>query len=597
MKVKWAGFVFALACPVIASAQEVTLDAPGADDRLMDLLRSAALTLELDPAEGADPQDYVAAARADYRRLLTALYSDGYYSGTISIRVDGREADSIAPLDAPARVSRIAINVTPGPQFVFGRTEINPLAPDTALPDSFAPGEPARADEIRQAVRAAITSWREAGHAKAETAGQQITARHPQQVLDAQVQIAPGPQLTFGAVTISGNNLVRTSAIRRIAGVPEGEVFTPQALDDAAARLRETGAFASVALVESDTIGAGNTLPIDLQVSEAKLRRLGAGVEYSSVDGLTVSSYFLHRNALGGAERFRADIEIAGIGGETGGTDYSISSSLGIPAIYKTETDFLATASISREDEPDYLVDKVSVETRLSRDIPGDKTAVIGVGVLAAHEETAAGQRDYILLTFPLEGTIDKRDDPTNAKNGYYVNLELTPFLGILGDATGGLVYADARAYRSFGTDDRFTLAARTQLGSVIGPDETEAPAEFLFFSGGGGTVRGQGYKSLGLDTTIDGTPVTTGGTSFAGVQLEARVDVTERIGVVGFYDYGYVGASALPLRDGQSHAGAGLGIRYDTGIGPIRLDVGTPTTGDRAYDSVQVYIGIGQSF
>ncbi len=74
-------------------------------------------------------------------------------------------------------------------------------------------------------------------------------------------------------------------------------------------------------------------------------------------------------------------------------------------------------------------------------------------------------------------------------------------------------------------------------------------------------------------------------------------MDVTDTIGVVGFYDVGYIGAEAMPLQNGDWHAGAGIGLRYDTGIGPIRLDLATPVGGDTGGSALQGYIGIGQSF
>ena len=131
----------------------------------------------------------------------------------------------------------------------------------------------------------------------------------------------------------------------------------------------------------------------------------------------------------------------------------------------------------------------------------------------------------------------------------------------------------------------------------MLGANALDAPADFLFFSGGGGSVRGQPYNDLGIDTALIGATVRRGGLSFVGAQLETRYGVTDSIGVVGFYDIGFIGKTSDPFGEGDWHAGAGLGIRYNTGIGPIRLDIATPTTGDRAGERVEVYIGIGQSF
>ena len=580
-----------------AIAQSITLDVGDAGSGLRGDIEAASLTYALREEEAPAPQDIVAAARADYRRILTALYASGYYSGTISIKVNGREAEGIAPLDAPSRINSVDITVVRGSRFNFGTATVAPVPPETELPERFATGEPARTRVIRESVRTGVNAWRDLGYAKAQTASQNIVARHADNALDVSVTLNPGQRLTFGNLSISGNEDVRTSAIARIAGFPTGEIFSPDAVTKVERRLRRTGAFDSVAITESDAIGPNATLPFALQVAESKPRRFGFGLELSSIEGLQVSSFWMHRNAFGGAERFRVEGEVSGIGGGTGGVDYKLGTSLSVPAIYGPETDFLATATLSRLDEPEFLLDSVATEASLTRLISDDLTANVGIGLLAAREETDLGVREYVLLTFPVGLELERRDDPTNPKSGYYIDLDATPFVALRGAGDGGRIYADVRGYTSFGENDRFTIAARGQLGSVLGVDVLTAPADFLFYSGGGGTVRGQPYQSLGL-TTVDGADsVETGGLSFVGAQLEARVGVTDNIGVVGFYDYGFVGASATPLEDGEWHAGTGIGVRYDTGIGPIRFDIGTPANGDGAFSSVEVYIGIGQAF
>jgi len=156
----------------------------------------------------------------------------------------------------------------------------------------------------------------------------------------------------------------------------------------------------------------------------------------------------------------------------------------------------------------------------------------LGVGLFQVREQTESETREYRLLTLPFGVEWDKRDSETNTKSGYYLDLDLTPFVGLQGIGNGTRVFADTRGYASVGPDQKVTLAGRSMIGSLIGVEPEDAPADFLFFSGGG--------------------------------------------------DFGYVGDTSTPLREGDWHAGTGLGVRYQTGIGPIRLDVGTPATGDK---------------
>ena len=574
-------------CASSVAAQEVQL----VSDAARSALNAASLLRALD--DTAAPQDYIAAARADYRRLLTALYAEGYYAGTISITVDGIEASNIAPLAAPNAIGTVVITVIPGTRFTFGDVQIAPLPPQTTISEDLGPRQTARSAAIRSAVSSGLGSWRDLGFAKVRVADQSIIARHADAKLDVTVALNPGPRLRFGELAISGNETVSDARIRQIAGLPTGAVYAPSEIAAAERRLRRTGTFESVALTESDQIGPGDTLPINAQLSEAKPRRIGFGLELSTIEGLTVSTFWLHRNFLGGAERFRADAEISGITGETGGTDYSLGGTFTRPATFGPDTEYFLTGRISREDEPEFLLDKIALETGFTRILSDDLTVRAGVGVLRAREETALETREYTLLTLPLDATLDRRDDASNARDGYYVDLGATPFVSTDGEISGMQLYGDTRGYLSFGEEDWLTLAGRVQIGSVLGAGLTEAPADFLFYSGGGGTVRGQPYQSLGIDG-VDGT---TGGTSFIGAQLEARFVVRENISLVGFYDFGQVGETQTPGDGGDWHAGAGFGLRYDTGIGPIRLDLGTQASGDNAGDDLQVYIGIGQAF
>lgn len=578
--------------PAAAIAQDVQLDLSGGSDGLRQTLQAASLTMSLEESGGGAAQDYVAAARADYRRLLTGLYSEGYYGGVISITVDGEEASRIDPLVPRGRVSRVVLTVTAGPRFTFGQAGIAPLAPGTTLPEAFATGRTARSSVIGDAAGAAVNGWRAVGRPLAETADQSITARHPDRQLDAVITVAPGPELTFGAIAVEGNDAVRSERILAIAGIP-ARVYDPALIDRAEENLRRTGAFSSATVLEGDAPD-GKTLPLTISVVEQTPRRIGAGAEFSSVSGLTLSGYWLHRNLLGGAERFRVDGRITGLSGSTGGTDYSLGAAFLRPASYRQDTDTYVTATLGQLDEPSFFQRDLAFEAGRIRRIHDDVVLEYGLGFSAGEVSDDLGDRTYSLFYLPLEGTMDRRDDTFDAKDGYYANLQIVPFVGFGGTDNGVRMLGDGRVYRSFGADDRVTLAARGQFGAVLGAEAGTIPSSYLFYSGGGGTVRGQAYQSLGVDL---GGGNEIGGVTFAGAQLEARVGVTDNIGVVGFYDAGFVGADEFALTGGDWHAGAGLGLRYDTGIGPIRLDVAVPTTGARAGETVEVYIGIGQSF
>lgn len=582
-------------CVGAASAQDVTISVKGGDSGLKKLLKKSSLALSLSESEDAHTsQDYIAGARADYKRLLTSLYTQGYYSGQISIKIDGHEAATIPPLNAPKTIRKIAISVDPGPRFKFGTAKVAPLAPDTTLPDNFAKGKTAKTGLIQDAAKDAVTAWRDASHAKAKVQTSNITANHPARTVNADIAIAPGPALRFGELSVTGTTKVSAKRIVQIAGLPTGEAYSPHQLDLAANRLRRTGTFQSVSMIEADAYTPDLRLPFTAQIADRKPRRIGAGVEYSNLDGLTVSAFWLHRNFLGGAEQFRVSGKVAGMTADWNGVDYKLAAEFSRPGTFGPENTFFATAKADIVNDPNLTLKGIKTEIGMRRIVDENFTISAGLGLEHAAVTDDLGKRQYTIFTLPIESSLDNRDNDKDPRSGYYIHAKLTPFLAVDGVDNGVRAYGDGRYYLSFGENDRVTLAARAQLGSVIGPDLADAPADYLFFSGGGGTVRGQKYQSLGV-TLPSGQTV--GGRSFAGASLEARIRTGGSLGFVGFYDIGYVGADATPMTNGNYQDGVGLGVRYDTTLGPIRFDVATPASGDNAGKNVQLYIGIGQAF
>ena len=323
--------ILALASPATA-LDSFAFRTPGAPDDLRDRLSAASLLNGLSDEGVDDPQELLAGARAEYSRLLGALYAAGYYGAVIRVTVDGREAAEIPPLATLPRVSRIIVEVQPGPRYDFSRATASPLAPATELPEGFRTNQPGGTTVIRQAAEAAVDGWRNVGHAKARISGQSIVADHNARRVAADLRLDPGPRLRFGDLIIRGAERTRTERVREIAGLRSGSIFDPKELEKSAARLRRTGVFRSVALTEAETANPDGTLDILLRLAEERRRRYGVGLEYSTVDGLAASAFWMHRNLFGGAERLRIEGEWASIDGGTGGMDYSLGVRLDRPA-------------------------------------------------------------------------------------------------------------------------------------------------------------------------------------------------------------------------------------------------------------------------
>lgn len=569
-------------------AAEVRLTVSGGADTLQDDLRAASRLVSLGEPSTQSAQDVIAAARSDYSRLLAALYERGYFGPVLSIRLDGVEAADLSPFRGGTAFQTVEIAVEPGRAFRLGQAQIAPLAPRTEVPEEFAPGGPATTPLLRRTAEAGISGWRDAGHAAAVIADQSITARQADAELDVDIRLDPGPLAIFGTLTPTGQERMREDRIRRIAGLPSGTQFDPATLDRVAGRLRDTGAFSSVALTEQP-IAEDGTLDLQAELVEAPLRRLGFGAQVSSNDGVGLSAYWLHRNLFGGAERLRLDAEVSGLGGENGGYDALLSAHYSRPASLTPDTTLEFGVTLEHLDEVTFTDDRIALSAGLSRWFSETLDGSLAIELSRSEVTDAFSTRGVTMLSLPAALTWDNRDDAFDPRNGAYAELGVAPFA--MEDGSGGVrLDLDTRGYMGFGENDRTRLAARLQLGTVDGGAVATLPPDWLYFSGGAGTVRGQSYQSLGA---VQGG-VQTGGRSFAGVSLELRQDIIGNWGAALFADAGYVSTDAYWSGSSGWHSGAGLGVRYDTPVGPIRFDLAAPLNDT---GGVSFYIGIGQAF
>ncbi|WP_353472834.1 BamA/TamA family outer membrane protein [Salipiger sp. H15] len=567
---------------------------PDLDQDIQDKITAYSALVKTKTDGKTEGPDVMAAALSDYGIIVETLYGSGYYGPEVSIRIDGREAADIPLLSTPQQVNRVDVLVRHGPSFKFSKAEVTPLAPGTDLPEDFRAGQRARADTISGAAQAAVDGWRNIGYPKADLTREDITANHETRRVSAEMGVTTGPRLRFGRILNVGKSNVRGAALRRIAGLPTGEIYDPQQVKDAVDRLTRTGTFATVTLREKDQPNADGTLDYTLDVVDSKPRRIGAGAEISSLEGLSLTGYWLHRNILGGAERLRFDASITDITDQPDTLDYTLTGRLDVPAVIGPETNGYFETELQHLQEPNYDLDSIELTLGITRQLTEYLYTEIGVGYLYSETKDDLGDRTFELLTLPMKAEYDRRDNEFDPRHGFYILTEATPFMNLRDDPNGARLYGDFRGYLALGARERSVLAGRVMLGSVVGPDIDQTPPDYLFYSGGAGTVRGQPYQSLAIDL---GNGDSIGGRSFAGLSAEFRQDIGESLGAVLFYDAGYIGRDSTPGGDdGEWHAGAGLGVRYKTGIGPLRFDVAMPAGGDTG-EGVQIYLGIGQAF
>ncbi len=587
-----------------------TLQIETGDDALRRRVESAS-ALWSDRAEPASGRaGLISRARGDYRRLLAALYAEGYYGGEISIRIGGREAaDMTLAEDIPADVP-VVIAVDPGPTFTFRRTEIvngppfgNTRPEDAVDPPSsvgFARHEPARAGAVGAASTLAVDQWRQLSRAKARETDREIVADHTASRVDVTLTIDPGAEARYGPVRVTGNRRTDAGFIAFMADLPEGDSFDPDDVRAAEDRLARLGIFSSIRLEEAEEIGPDGRLPFTLTVEERRPRTFGFGATYSTLEGLGLSAYAMHRNLFGRAERLRLDASVARLGRTSSAEDfdYNLGLSFTRPGVITPDTNFNASVVARKLTLDNYDEESITGRVGLSQSFGGWLTGEGFLEVSHARYVDDFGIRRFFTVAGVGRAEYDRRDDRLDATQGYYLAADLRPAYEFEFGNPSLRGTLEGRAYRGFGSDNRFVLAGRARVGSYLGPSVEESPPDQLFFAGGGGSIRGYEFRSIGIETTdADGNDITQGGKGVFEASAEARARLWGNFGGVVFVDAGVVTEDTSLSGADKLRFGAGVGLRYYTGFGPLRIDLAAPIDPRPQDPDVALYIGIGQAF
>lgn len=597
----------------------VSIKVAGGPDALAAKMRASSQLVQL----AKEPPDSLLAlerrARADVASAENLLHSQGYYDGTASFEMNGEAA--------PVAVSLL---LTPGERYVLGRADVyyqpEPQVPsffrnrrkeigfwglETALapPPSFpavlpgvAVGKPVAADALLAAMDALPDALRRQGYPLAVVADSSFTLDRQARLLNADILVRSGPPALMGRIEVRGAKEVNEEYVRRLAPWNPGEdPWDADMVEEYANKLRALGLFRTVRtkpLEEHLARGAGRegaaVLPLEVEVAEAPFHSVGASARYDTDTGIGVEGMWENRNVFGNGEKLTLTAPVAT---ETQGLKAAFEK----PAFLAREQRLLINGSTLRENTSAYEKmagnGSAEVERRLSRHWWGSAGLGGESGSIKDNERDARG---YGFLGPRAGLRRDTRNNILNPSDGSELSLKFKPYTGFYGEsfnvATGVLTASGYYApFRKNGLpDDKLVLAAKVEAGALAGASLRTIPASLRYYTGGAGSVRGYAYQSLGPRDS-EGEPL--GGRSYQVVNLEARYKITEDIGLVPFLDGGMVYRDELPRILGDMSWGTGLGLRYYTPIGPVRLDVGFPLQPIDGDPPVQVYVSIGQSF
>ncbi len=538
-------------------------------------------------------------ARDDRDRILAALYENARYGGTVEITIAGTNLDNLPPdpVFADGVAVPVSIAVTAGPVFKLGTVRFEgDIANRNPATYGLPEGGEAGSAVILKAAERLLADLKEEGRPLAEITERSVVANHATNTVDVTIVAKGGPVADVGAVSVNGTKDVDAGFVADYSRLNAGKPYSPEDIRRASERLRQLGVFSSVTIKEATKLAPDGTIPMTIQVSEGKMRYFGVGAQVSTTDGLGLQGYWGHRNLFGRAESLRIEGSVNRIGEtqELDKLDYSTAILFSKPGAFGPASTFSASVKASLLDPDAYKATIVAGAVGATFELNPQTTVSGGLDLTYAKITDAFGNRNYLTSSIPLEYVRDTRTDKLNATDGYRVSVSARPSYEIEEGTIFSSFETSAAGYYSMDAENRFVLAGKIAAGTLVGGSGlADIPADRRFYLGGGGSVRGYSYQEIS-PRRADGA--ITGGRSYVNGSVETRIAVTDTIGIVPFADFGAVGSGSTPDFS-DVRAGAGVGLRYATPFGPIRLDVAVPLNPYPGGTSYGIYAGIGQSF
>jgi len=592
-------FVMAL-LPGQALALDYAVRVDGLDDQpdLAQLILDASLLEQL--REDGAPSLFALRRRAtdDLERVQAALRSRGFYDGAATIEVE--EPDAANPV--------AVIKAETGPLYTIGSVYIEgpdgqPLSLLSPDDQPLKPGQPALSSAVLEAEPAGLSALRGQGYAFATAEPRRVTVNHESRKMNVWFRYKPGPLVKLGKIRLSGLDQVEPVAVMRRIGLEEGETYSPGKLGGARGRINGLNTFSSVEvrLDEVETVPEGATevtLPVAINVEERPARIIGGAVTASTDEGAGVEARWSHRNILGQAERLDIVANVGRLGAQSGqGIDYGLSANLSKPDFLSLDQTLKLGASYIQENPEAYERQAIELTAGLERPLFANATGTTAVklAIEDVKDNDDVESEQFITLSFPNSLNIDTTDDILDPSKGYAVDILAEPVLSTTDPTNSYLITkVQGRAYWEAIEEKRLILAIRGGIGSILGSSTDNIPANRRFYAGGDGSVRGYADQSVGPRDS-DNDP--SGGRSLIELGTEARIRITEDIGIVPFVDAGIVTEESFVDFSETPRVGAGLGLRYFTGFGPLRVDFGVPLNPDDDDDAFEVYFSFGQAF
>ena len=510
-------------------------------------------------------------------KVRQALEPFGYYEARVSSAQEksenGREVLRVTVIPGdPIRITSVRVRID-------GPGENNPDLRQLVTSFPLKPGDVLDQPKYEKAKEEMRTRALNQGYLGSEYTAHVIRVNRAERKAEVELILLTGSQYLFGEVIWEGTLLYPVPYLERFLDFKAGDPYSYSKVYQTQLNLINSDRFASVNIRADKEEAREGRVPVRIHLEPSPPKRLRPGVGYSTDYGAQVSLRYQDLNAFHRGHEFNADATVAQ-------KRQAISSYYSLPGTGHIDNRTNLKAGLQREVLKPYDNLLFTTEGEQARSFG---YGTVGSAYLQFREErfSEAGETGSSSLFMPgLRFSQRRVDDLIRPGKGFRYALETRGSTQALG--------AEANFAQFLGNGDLLiplgagvSLIPRTQLGVTWQKDPlTDLPPSLRFYAGGDRSVRGYTYQSLG--------PKDSGGNVIGGKHLwvgslELEYSLTRNWSVAGFYD---VGNAFNNLDNLQLAQGAGLGVRFYTPAGPVRVDLARQINVE--HPGYQLHISIG---
>jgi outer membrane protein assembly complex protein YaeT len=529
---------------------------------------------------------------SDLDNLRRLLESEGFYHGKVRAETHRREG---------ARSVDIVFHIDEGPPVLVTDITITGL---DAFPQDLRKrlkdavilktGVRFRSSLYRASRDALARALRDQGHALAKVQGS-VSVSKTANTASVRFVPDPGDTCVFGPVTMKGFPKTNRKVLSALLTFQQGEPFSQRKLDESQRKIFSLGAFSTVRLEtgEPSRERGAPSVPVTLDGTYKKLREVKLGLGYGSEDKFRVQAKWRHQHFASLAQRAEFTAKASSL-------VQSLSGEVQFPYLFSARQEASDTLGVMRLKGASYTIRSLFNHLSLTRRLgqSWELSAGQDFEIIRPEEvprDTVETNSDYRFSALFAGVSLDTRQPIEDPLEGSYLALRCQHSDAAYGSEIEYLkVNAEARA--QFPVFRRLTLAGKLLFSGIEPTGEDRfVPVFKRLFSGGGASVRGYGYQELGPRDS-DGAPA--GGLTLYEAGLELRFPVRGKFSGVVFTDTGHLNPEAFAFDMEEVRTTAGLGVRYGTPVGPVRVDWGFQLNPQQSEDHDWAFhLSVGQAF